>query len=57
MNENQIKIVNKIIARWRRYLRSAKSDDEKKQIELEIKTLEDALENDRRERNKDRRSS
>jgi hypothetical protein len=57
MNENQIKIVNKIIARWRRYLRSAKSDDEKKQIELEIKTLEDALENDRHERNKDRRSS
>ena len=57
MTPYQIKIVNKVIANWRRHLRSAKSEAEKKEIEKEIKTLEEALENDRRERNKDRRSS
>lgn len=54
MTEEQIKIVNKMISKWRRYLLSAKTESERKQVEEEIKKLEDALENDRRERNKDR---
>lgn len=57
MNQLQIKIVNKTIANWRRVLLSAKSEEERKKIEETIKELEEALEDDRRERNanKDRR--
>lgn len=57
MTPYQIKIINKVIADWRRRLLSATGELEKKQIEQEIKTLEDVLENDRSERNKDRRPS
>lgn len=53
-NPIQIKIINKTIATWRRALLSAKSEDERKQIETEIKLLEEKLEDDRRERNKNR---
>lgn len=54
-NPIQIKIINQTIATWRRALLSAKSEDEKSKIEQEIKILEEQLENDRRERNKNRR--
>ena len=53
-NPIQIKIINRTIATWRRALLSAKSEDERKEIEKEIKTLEEVLENDRVERNKNR---
>ena len=56
MNQDQIKIVNHIIAKWRRALLSAKSEDDKNKINKTIKELEGALENDRQERNKDRES-
>lgn len=54
MNQLQIKIVNKTIANWRRVLLSAKSEEERKKIEETIKELEEALEDDRRERNANR---
>lgn len=57
MNQSQIKIVNHIIAKWRRALTSAKSESEKNKINDIIKELEEALENDRKERNKDRELS
>lgn len=53
-NPIQIKIINHTIATWRRALLSAKSEDERKQIKTEIKLLEEKLEDDRVERNKDR---
>lgn len=53
-NSIQIKIINRTIATWRRALLSAKSEDEKSKIEQEIKLLEEKLEDDRRERNKNR---
>ena len=55
MNQSQIKIVNHIIAKWRRALTSAKSESEKNRITSTIKELEEALEDDRKERNKDRK--
>lgn len=53
-NQIQIRIINQTIANWRRALLSAKSEDERKQIETEIKLLEEKLEDDRRERNQKR---
>lgn len=53
-NSIQIKIINRTIATWRRALLSAKSEDERKQIETEIKLLEEKLEDDRVERNQKR---
>lgn len=52
-NKLQIRIINQTIANWRRVFLSAK-DDEKIKIEQEIKLLEEKLEDDRRERNKNR---
>lgn len=57
MKPYQIKIVNKVIADWRRRLRSATSENEKQEINKIIQELEDVLEDDRRNRNKDRRPS
>ena len=57
MNQDQIKIVNHIIAKWRRALTSAKSESEKNKIKSTIKELEGALEDDRKQRNKDRELS
>lgn len=50
-NKNQIKIINHLIADWRRKLSSANSEDEKREIENIIKEYERELENDRRNRN------
>ena len=53
-NSIQIKIINRTIATWRRALLSAKDEDERSKIETEIKLLEEKLEDDRCERNKNR---
>lgn len=54
MNQLQIKIINQIIAKWRRALLSAKSEEERNHINETINELERVLEDDRTERNKNR---